>query len=139
MNRGYPFLPNDIRIAVPVLVIGSKTEVELTFCLDTGATRSSIRPKWLEAIGIDLSRPTSQVNVRGVIGVGRASCYELPTLSALGRILNRMTIIAQEYPRSVTVDGLLGLDFLRGQILTINFSRGRIVLRPPHPRWQFWR
>ena len=38
-------------------------------------------------------------------------------------------LICHTLPASVSVDGLLGLDFLRGQRLTIDFRAGRIALR----------
>jgi hypothetical protein len=37
-------------------------------------------------------------------------------------------IIAHTLPPSATVDGLLGLDFFRGQQLNIDFRRGEITL-----------
>jgi hypothetical protein len=38
-------------------------------------------------------------------------------------------------PPAVTVYGLLGLDFRRGRVLTLNFARGRVGLRGPRAWW----
>lgn len=79
------------------------------------------------------------VSVRGVFGVGTASLFTIPTIKAYDHRVENLTVVSQDFPTSVTVDGLLGLDFFRGRILNIDFSRGFITLRPPYPRWQFWR
>ena len=96
-------------------------------------------PKLLARIGYDLSKPTGHVNVRGVTGVGTAKLFSATSITALGHTAKNLSVISQDYPKSVTVDGLLGLDFFREKILTIDFHRGTIALRPPYPRWQFWR
>jgi len=48
-------------------------------------------------------------------------------------------VVAHDLPPAVTVDGLLGLDFFRDLVLTLDFARGRIDLRPPRPWWRVWR
>lgn len=47
-------------------------------------------------------------------------------------------VAAHDLPLGVEADGLLGLDFFRGFVLTLDFVRGRITLAPKH-WWQFWR
>ena len=64
---------------------------------------------------------------------------QVSNLTALGQSKRDLVVAAQEFPITVEADGLLGLDFFRGLILNLDFSRGRISLRPPRPRWQFWR
>ena len=40
---------------------------------------------------------------------------------------------------AVMIDRLLGLDFFRGLVLTLDFARGDIALRGPKRWWHFWR
>lgn len=135
----FEFDSNDIRIPVKVSILGPLTIGRFTFSLDTGSTRSSIRPNCLERLGYDLTKEVGGINVRGVTGIGYAKTYTVSSLTALGQTKANVLLIAQDYPKSVTVDGLLGLDFFRGNVLALDFHQGTISLRPPRPRWQFWR
>ena len=47
---------------------------------------------------------------------------------ALGQERNDFSVLAHTLPPSASVDGLLGLDFLRGRRLTLNFRKGTISL-----------
>ncbi len=42
--------------------------------------------------------------------------------------LDRLPIVCHTLPSSAVIDGLLGLDFLRGQSLTIDFRNGLLTL-----------
>lgn len=50
-------------------------------------------------------------------------------LKALGKEKADFQIIAHDFPPTLTVDGVLGLDFLRGNVLTVDFVNGEIKLR----------
>ncbi len=52
----------------------------------------------------------------------------LTRLSALGQHRFGFPVIAHTLPPGSNVDGLLGLDFLRGQILTIDFRANWLSL-----------
>jgi hypothetical protein len=47
---------------------------------------------------------------------------------AMGQERTDFPVLAHTLPPSASVDGLLGLDFLRRQIVTIDFRRGIISL-----------
>jgi len=68
-------------------------------------------------------------------GVIAAPVFQIQTLHALGQFRNNFPIVAVDLPVTFAADGLLGLDFFRGQILTLDFERGRISLYPPRSRW----
>ncbi len=53
---------------------------------------------------------------------------------ALGREFAQLPVLAHTLPPSAGVDGVLGLDFLRGQLLTIDFPNGRLTLDQPSVR-----
>ena len=50
-------------------------------------------------------------------------------IAALGVERMNFPLIAHTLPPSASIDGLLGLDFLRGCRLTVDFRTGRITLR----------
>jgi hypothetical protein len=49
-------------------------------------------------------------------------------LRALGQERTDFLVLGHTLPSSAGVDGLLGLDFLRGQRLTLNFRSGHLTL-----------
>ncbi len=49
-------------------------------------------------------------------------------LLALGQEISNLPVTAMDLPPSASIDGVLGLDFLRGQVLTIDLQKGEIHL-----------
>lgn len=81
----------------------------------------------------------SHIRLRGDTGVTRAPLIRVPALTALGRARTDVLVAAHDLPLGAESDGLLGLDFFRGFVLTLDFARGRITLARPRPWWRFWR
>jgi hypothetical protein len=61
----------------------------------------------------------------------------VPAVTALERVRTEFLVATHDYPLGIETDGLLGLDFFRGFVLTIDFVRGRIALSR-RCWWQFW-
>ena len=49
-------------------------------------------------------------------------------IRALGQERTNFPLLGHTLPPSASIDGLLGLDFLRGQVLNIDFRQGTISL-----------
>lgn len=64
-------------------------------------------------------------------GSGIEFVPRLPLLKimALGEERAGLPVLAHTLPPSAGVDGLLGLDFLRGMRLTLNFRKGQVSLQ----------
>ena len=107
---------------------GTET-VDLT--LDTGATDTFIDEARLAAAGYTPADATSQHGV--LTGSGLITVLEFPLLAfrALGQTRLGFPVLAHTFPPGTGHDGVLGLDFLRGNVLTIDFVRGEITLAPP--------
>ena len=54
--------------------------------------------------------------------------FTLAKISALGQDRIDFPVLAHTLPPGAGVDGLLGLDFFRGQFLTLDFRTGQITL-----------
>lgn len=126
-------------VLVTVVVVGPARVEELQLALDTGANRTSVRPEILRRLGFELVRPTRHQLVRTASGTVRAPVVVAPHVRCLGQTRSTFPVAALDPAGAHGADGLLGLDFLRAHVLTLDLARGRIDLRPPHPRWQFWR
>ena len=77
--------------------------------------------------------------MHGLAAGATARVVRVPHLLALGHGRRDFPVAAHEFAPTRLYDGLLGLDFFRGLVLTLHFAAGAITLRPPAPRWQFWR
>ena len=90
-------------IVVSARLCGPTGETHVRLALDTGATSTGS-------------------------GVQQSSKVSLARINALGHHHLDFLVIAHTIPISAGVDGVLGLDFMRGQRLTVNFRKGRIAL-----------
>lgn len=100
----------------------------LQLALDTGATDTVIRTSMLVSLGYDLSPAPDLYEVTMGGGVEFVARVLVTRLKALGQERTNLPVLCHTLPPSAGVDGLLGLDFLRDQALTIDFRQGEISL-----------
>lgn len=124
---------------VLVSVVGPMRAHKFRLAIDTGANQTSLRSDYLQLLGLDLTRATRFQLVRTAGGTVRAPVVVAPRLICLGRTRESFPVAALDPSGAHGADGLLGLDFVRGQVLKLDFARGAVTLRSPAPRWQFWR
>jgi hypothetical protein len=135
----FPFSPDAKNLIVPVTLVGPRDTYDFRLTLDTGSGITVVPAMSLRRLGFDLSRPVGYKNLRGATGVARAPLVRVPALAALDRVRTDFLVAAHDFPLGVEADGLLGLDFFRGLVLTVDFARGRIGLGPARKWWQFWK
>ncbi len=115
-------------IVVRAEVAGPSGTAVLRLALDTGATQTLINSSLLVAIGYDPAAGGDRVEVTTGSGVEFAAVVSVSTIVALGQELVDLPVLAHTLPPSAGVDGVLGLDFLRRKLLTIDFANGRLEL-----------
>ena len=93
--------------------------------LDTGATHTFIRIEVLEEIGYCPESSLDKVTVATGGGEVYAPVLKIDSFEALGR-KHRNFSVTVSLPRSASIDGVVGLDFLRGHLLTLDFQEGLI-------------
>jgi hypothetical protein len=115
-------------ILVDVRVNGSTTA---RLILDTGAANTLLSPRVLAAAGVSLTRGTVATRARGMTA-GSDVDVQMVVVDSLvvgeARV-GRMVVSAYEMHMS-DVDGLLGQDFLGRFRVTIDASRGEVVIGP---------
>lgn len=115
-------------IVIPVEVEGPALSLVLRLALDTGATSTMLNQSRLLKMGYDLSAFPDRFQITTGSGVEFVPRVVLDRINALGREQNGFPVLAHTLPASARVDGLLGLDFLRGLNLNIDFRSGLITL-----------
>ena len=127
------------RVGVMGYLSGPQRTVRVRFVIDTGASLSVVRPSILQFAGYEVATPSRKtVRMTTVSGVIEAPVIPVKGFYSLEIERSPFAVVAYDFA-SQKIDGLLGLDFLRFDILTLDFHHGTISLRPPRPRWQFWR
>jgi predicted aspartyl protease len=115
------------RIMVDVRINGAFTAQLL---LDTGADRTTISPRTLQAAGVAISRPVATGNVTGVTGTDRINYVIVDSLEVGEARVGRMPVGAYELAGTGAGDGLLGRDFLDQFKMTFDAAKGEVHLAP---------
>jgi predicted aspartyl protease len=115
-------------VIVHAEVLGPSGSAILQLALDTGATSTLINAGPLVALGYDPALSQKRAQVTTGSGIEFVPVITLLKITALGHDQPNFPVLCHTLPPSATVDGLLGLDFLRGKVLTLDFLNGQITL-----------
>jgi predicted aspartyl protease len=124
----FPFDAQQGLVIVSAELSGPSGDALLRLALDTGATGTVVNVGMLVAIGYDPALAPDRVQVTTGSGVEFAPLVRLNKIAALGQDRTDFLVLCHTLPPSAGVDGLLGLDFFRGQSLTIDFRNGEVTL-----------
>ncbi len=123
----YHFDPNGSFIAVEVVLVGPLAFGKTIFALDTGATQTGVDESILGRLGFGPSMAVRKLQVATAGGQTKMFEYRLPVLSALGLDVHDFDVLAVDLSAS-SFDGVLGMDFFRDKVLTIDFRNATIEL-----------
>ena len=122
------FDPTRGLIIVFARLFGPTSERIVRLALDTGATTTTVRTSVLVNLGYDPAASSERLPMTTASGVEYVLRISISRFEALGESRESFTIVAHTLPPSATVDGLLGLDFVRGRRLMLDFREGTIAL-----------
>ncbi|HEX9001532.1 MAG TPA: retropepsin-like aspartic protease, partial [Blastocatellia bacterium] len=94
----------------------------------TGATGTLISQTRLIELGYDTSTNKELHQITTGSGTEFVPVISLDKIAALDQEQSAFSVLCHNLPPSAGVDGLLGLDFFRGQTLNIDFRTGLITL-----------
>ena len=125
----YPFDGRQGVIVVPSELSGPLGSVVIRLAVDTGATRTMVNVGPLALVGYDPSLVADRVQVTTGSGVEYAPVQPVRRIDALGQEREDFEVLAHTLPASARIDGLLGLDYMRDRVLTVDFRAGTVALR----------
>jgi predicted aspartyl protease len=108
---------------------GKIKDLILNLALDTGATGTVISQKRLIGLGYKLKDAEDEMLITTGSGLISVPKIRVENLAALGKEKSDFLILAHDLPPTASVDGVLGLDFLRENVLTIDFVKGEIEIK----------
>jgi hypothetical protein len=125
-------------VVVRAEISGPKGIAVLPLALDTGATKTLISFEALMSIGYEPAHASESVKVITADSIVEIPVIALKMIRCLGQVRRRFSVMSHDLPHTAAVAGLLGLDFLRDRVLTINFPKAEVRLtqprRPPTKR-----
>ena len=124
----HAFDANQGIVVVPAELFGPSGSVVLRLAVDTGATQTIINVGLLVFAGYDPSLVRDRVQVTTGSGIELAPQVRIERIEVLGQERRNFPILAYSLPPSAHIDGLLGLDYMREQQLTIDFRRNTVAL-----------
>jgi hypothetical protein len=122
------FDPRRGLIVIQTELFGPAGSILLRFAFDTGATGTMVNVAPLTAIGYGPSLARDRVQVTTGSGVEFAPRISVTRIKALGHERDPFPVLAHTLPPSASVDGLPGLDFLRGKVVHLDFLRGSVAM-----------
>ena len=120
------FDANQGLITIATRLYGSQGDAIVRLALDTGATSSMINWDIAVLLGYDPASVKERIQITTGSGVEFAPRIVMRQIKVLGRSIENFPVLCHTLPPSTTVDGLLGLDFFRGERLILDFNAGFI-------------
>ena len=112
------------RVVAPVMVDG---QGPFRFVIDTGASRSSVGPSLVEALGLKMSKVPS-LQLEGITGSAPVSAVTIDRLDAGSLTIQDSPMPVLWAPVMAGADGILGVAGLTDQTLLVDFQHNRVVL-----------
>ncbi len=124
----FSFDPSKHLILVWANLHGPEGMLPIRMAIDTGATRTCLTHRVLKLLDYDIDAAVGQMEIGTGNGTIRVPSMPIQALRCLGRTTTDFTINWLVLPEKSGIDGLLGLDFLRGRKFQIDFEEGTVEL-----------
>ena len=124
----FSFDPQRGLVVIQAELSGPNGSAVLSLALDTGATSTLVNQSRLMQLGYDPAAHSDRLQITTGSGVEFVPRITVGKLTALGQDRHDFPVLCHNLPPTASVDGLLGLDFLRGHELTIDFRDGQLRL-----------
>jgi predicted aspartyl protease len=122
------FDPEQNLVVVPVRVSGPSGDLIVRLALDTGATRTMLDWEVVVLLGYDPGAVRERVRITTASGVEFVPRVTVEKIETLGEERLESPVLCHTLPPSAMLEGLLGMDFLRGCRLVLDFRSGVVAL-----------
>ncbi|MBI3194227.1 MAG: retropepsin-like domain-containing protein [Ignavibacteriae bacterium] len=116
-------------VIVPVTFVSTSEQGIAKLALDTGAAHTLVSSDIAVMLGYDPAVSKERKLIVTASGTEYASRIFVNSIQALGITRTNFPVLCHTLPNSARVDGLLGLDFFKNTLLTIDFKQGTITVQ----------
>ncbi len=124
----FRFNPRSNLIIVPTRLYRGNSPETARLALDTDATRTVISKEVAQSLGFDLYAMGEDVRIITGSGAVSVPLLSVERIEALGKAATNVRVVCHTLPSRAGIDGVLGLDFLRGERLVVDFREGLLAL-----------
>jgi len=124
----FPFRRDEGLILVDAKICGPEGELVLRLALDTGASKTLITSANMASLGYGEAMASEWIEVTTATRNERAPMIAVDSMESLGVVRSRLPVLCHPLAPGAKIDGLPGLDFLRGSVLTVDFRAGTLTL-----------
>jgi hypothetical protein len=103
-------------------------EQQLLLLVDPGTPETIVDDELAAQIGLDRSQSIGPARFRGFTGPQDGYYVMADGLEVFGRVVGPFKVACCPCDPGFEIDGLLGLDFFRDLVVTLNFKQGRVTL-----------
>jgi Aspartyl protease len=121
------FNPDEGVIWVAVHLFGPADDRWFRFVLDTGTPMTTIDTGIMDSLGYGAHMATRRSRAVGVGGAESGFLLPISRIDTMGSSVSGLEVSCTELPTWMGVDGLVGMDLLRGHVLVLDCTQG--VLR----------
>ena len=125
-----PFDPAADAILIEVEIFGPIGSRRGWFVLDTGASRTTVNVALCDELGYGAHVGNRRTRAIGAGGAIHGYSLNLDRIDIMGASLAGFEVVCEDVDPETLIDGLIGLDFLRTRILTLDGVNGQITLGP---------
>lgn len=124
----HTFDPGEGLVVVRAELFGPSGTTVVRLAVDTGATATLLNVAPLELVGHGPSTSSSRIWITTGSREEHVPRVNVECIRAMGHERSNFPVLAHTLPASTSVDGLLGLDYMRAHVLHIDFRRSEISL-----------
>ncbi len=115
-------------LATHVALVREGVAVRPLLAIDTGSLYTIVEPKFIAALGFDITKPVDFVSISGIGGSIRTASFVIERLHCFGQRLVGIRVLALDFSHILpTINGVLGLAELRAVRATIDLERNTVI------------
>lgn len=122
------FETGDELIYVRGSITGPRKRLEVRLVLDTGAAQTLIVPDVVEKLGYSARDAVAKTSVASAIGREHGYVVRVARFATLGFAMSNFPVNVFELAERDTVDGLVGINFLRRFNYQVRSAEGQILV-----------
>jgi len=116
-------------LATHVAIVHAGIAARPVLAIDTGSLYTIVEPKFIAALGLDITNPKEFVHITGIGRSLRVPSFVIERVHCFGQPLSGVRVLALDFSRLLpTINGVLGLAELRAAQATVDLRRNVVTI-----------